>query len=341
MSTVRNTTYGADASGLICGFLFASDGGGVAVSAAQAVDWLQQCDKANPPHAGFVWLHFNLAHTAAEKWMRDNVTLSDQFYESLRDGSRSTRVELDDDMLVAVVNDVHYDFAFEPSDISTLWLSVGPRLVVSARLQPLRSIDRLRDAVKRGALLHSSVELLVHLMHDQGDVLVSIVRGTTKRVDDLEDTLLAGRIEKKRADMGSLRRLLVRLQRLLAPEPAALFRLLKKPPGWIVEDDLQELRQSTEEFNVALSDMAALQERIKLLQEDIAGRVAEANNRSLFVLTIVTVLALPINIMAGLFGMNVGGVPLSDHAHGFWIVVAIISAFTCVAALIAFKRPRD
>jgi len=338
MTTAASPTYGADASGLICGFLFEAGGQGVAVDALQAVHWLNQ-----PPSAGggFVWLHFNLAHTAAEKWMRENVTLSDQFYESLRDGSRSTRVELDDDMLVAVVNDVHYDFAFEPSDISTLWLSVGPRLVVTARVQPLRSIDRLRDAVKRGALMQSSVELLVHLMHDQGDVLVSIVRGTTKRVDEIEDNLLAGRLEKKRANLGSLRRLLVRLQRLLAPEPAALFRLLNKPPAWIVEDDLQELRQSTEEFNVALSDMASLQERIKLLQEEIAGRVAEASSRTLFVLTVVTVLALPINIIAGLLGMNVGGIPLADHAHGFWIVVAIIATFTCIAAWFAFRQPRD
>jgi zinc transporter len=341
LSAVRSSSYGADTSGLICGFRFSTGGQGVAVTAQEALLWLNPISPPQAPEAGFVWLHFNLAHAAAEKWMREHVTLSDQFYESLRDGSRSTRVELDDDMLVAVVNDVHYDFAFEPSDISTLWLSVGPRLVVSARLQPLRSIDRLRDAVKRGATLNSSVELLVHLMHDQGDVLVNIVRGTTTRVDGIEDHLLAGRLEKKRADLGSLRRLLVRLQRLLAPEPAALFRLLKKPPHWIVEDDLQELRQSTEEFNVALSDMAALQERIKLLQEEIAGRVAEANNRSLFVLTIVTVLALPINIIAGLLGMNVGGIPLAEHAHGFWIVVAIIASFTAVAAWFAFKTPRD
>lgn len=342
MRTLTPSSYGADASGLICGFQFGAGGRGTALSAAAALLWLNQPrtdDTATEP--GFVWLHFNLAHAAAEKWMRENVTLSDQFYESLRDSSRSTRVELDDDMLVAVVNDVHYDFAFEPSDISTLWLSVGPRLVVSARMQPLRSIDRLRDAVKRGAALNSSVELLVHLMRDQGDVLVNIVRGTTTRVDGIEDTLLAGRLEKKRANLGSLRRLLVRLQRLLAPEPAALFRLLKNPPQWIVEDDLQELRQSTEEFNLALSDMAALQERIKLLQEEIAGRVAEANNRSLFVLTIVTVLALPINIMAGLFGMNVGGIPLADHPQGFWIVVALIATFTLVAAWFAFKRPRE
>jgi zinc transporter len=244
-------------------------------------------------------------------------------------------------MLVAVVNDVHYDFAFEPSDIATLWLSVGPRLVVSARLQPLRSIDRLRDAVRRGETLMSSVALLVHLMHDQGDVLINIVRNTTARVDDIEDKLLAGRLETKRANLGALRRLLVRLQRLLAPEPAALFRLLRKPPEWVGKEDLGDLRQSTEEFNVALSDMAALQERIKLLQEEIAGRVAEANNRSLFVLTIVTVLALPINIIAGLLGMNVGGIPLADHPHGFWWIVALIVSFTAIAAYFALRKPRD
>ncbi len=337
MASISPTsTYGADASGLICGFHFGVDGRGTAIAAEDAQALLDTL--ASGAQSGFVWLHFNLAHTAADKWLRNHLQLSDVFYEALKDGSRSTRVELDDDMLVAVVNDVHYDFAFEPSDISTLWLSVGQRLVVSARVQPLRSIDQLRDAVKKGARLRSSVDLLVHLMHDQEDVLVRIVRDTTARVDDLEDRLLAGRLETKRVALGSLRRLLVRLQRLLAPEPAAMFRLLKKPPHWIEEVDLEDIRQSTEEFSVALRDMAALQERIKLLQEEIAARVAEANNRSLFVLTVVTVLALPINIIAGLLGMNVGGVPFNDNPLGFWIVVGIIVTITAVAGWIAFRK---
>ncbi|OYT91141.1 MAG: magnesium transporter CorA [Burkholderiales bacterium PBB3] len=336
MLTATENMYGADASGLICGFAFDAVGHGEPIDSAQALEGLQA-----DVQSGFTWLHFNLTHTAAAKWLEDHLPLSELFHESLKDGSRSTRVELDENMLVAVINDVHYDFSFEPQDISTLWLSVGERLVVSARVQPLRSIDRLRDAVRRGAILMSSVALLVHLMHDQGDVLVHIVRSTTTKVDDIEDRLLAGRLETKRANLGALRRLLVRLQRLLAPEPSALFRLLKKPPRWIAESDLDDLRQSTEEFNVALSDMAALQERIKLLQEEIAGRVAEANNRSLFVLTMVTVLALPINIIAGLMGMNVGGVPLADNPHGFWIVVSIILSFTALALWITRRRVED
>ena len=337
MQVPEGARYGADASGLICGYRFGEDGRGVPVDGAHALQWLAE----SAPGAGFVWLHLNLAHAATEKWLRANLPLSDTYFEALHDGTRSTRVEMDGDMLVAVVNDVHYDFGFDPSDISTLWLTLGARLMVSVRLQPLRSIDRLRDAVNRGARLRSSAELLVHLMHDQGDVLVNIVRTTTQRIDTIEDKLLADRLENRRADLGSLRRLLVRLQRLLAPEPAALFRLLQKPPAWISAADIEELRQSTEEFNVALTDMAALQERIKLLQEEIAGRVAEQNNRTLFVLTMVTVLALPINIMAGLLGMNVGGVPLAENPWGFWIVVSLILGVTVLAGTVAVFTRRN
>jgi len=133
----------------------------------------------------------------------------------------------------------------------------------------------------------------------------------------------------------------IRLQRLLAPEPSALFRLLNQPPHWMAENDVLDLRQSTEEFSSVITDMTAMQERIKLLQEEMAAQVNEQNNRSLFVLTIVSVLALPINIIAGLFGMNVGGIPLAGESHGFWVVVAIVASFTGVAGVLAFRQPRD
>ncbi|MFM6990069.1 MAG: CorA family divalent cation transporter, partial [Rhodoferax sp.] len=211
-SPAAHSHYGADQKGLICGFVFGRDGVGQPVEVDRAAQHLAE----HTAGSGFVWLHFSLAQVSTEKWLRQHLQLSEVFYETLREASRSTRVELDDGTLVAVLNDVHYDFSFEPSDISTLWISVSESLIVTARLQPLRSVDRLRDAVRRGARIASSVALLVHLMHDQGDVLTNIVRQVTTRIDTIEDKLLAGRLESKRADLGVSRRLLVRLQRLLA-----------------------------------------------------------------------------------------------------------------------------
>ncbi|MDO8179579.1 MAG: transporter [Undibacterium sp.] len=331
-------SYGSDLSGLICGYVFERNQAGQAIHTKEALQWLQMDQHDD----SFIWLHFNLSNVSAEKWLHEHLDLPDEFYETLHEGSRSTRIEHADHSLIAVVNDVLHDFAFEASDIATLWLNVTSNIMISARRKPLQSVDRLRNAVNHGEAFHSPTELLTHLLRDQADVLIGIVRNTIKKVDDIEDHLLADRLNHKRANLGELRRVLVRLQRLLAPEPAALFRLLHSPPVWVAESDVQELRQSTEEFAVVLSDMASLQERIKLLQEEIAASVNEQNNRSLFVLTIVTVLALPINIIAGLLGMNVGGIPLAQHEYGFWIVAAIVATFTVIAGwLLLTKNTRD
>lgn len=369
--TVPHNSYGGDAAGLVCGYLMHGSAPAQPLDSTAAALWLRDHltqavssgqptapqpahtplpaatagpQNPGPPAPGqtpFVWLHFNLAHAQALRWIQRHAQLPDAFFESLKDGSHSTRIERDDDALMGVLNDAHFDFAFEPFDIATLWICVLPHVVVTARAHPLRSVDALRTAVRQGYTPRSSVALLEQLMRTQAAGLVDIVRGVTQRIDGIEDELLGGRLNHKRARLGVLRRLLVRLQRLLAPEPAALFRLLQHPPSWMGAEDVQELRDSTEEFSVVLRDMQGLQERIKLLQEELAASVQEANSRSLFVLTVVTVLALPINILTGLLGMNVGGVPLAGSEHGFWVIVCILVVFTAVAGWLALRGTRD
>lgn len=273
--------------------------------------------------------------------MRELLTLPDTFHESLRETVGSTRLEQDGDALVAVVHDVLYDFTFDPSEVFTMSLCIEPRLVVSARLRPLRSLDRLRAAVRSGRPFRSSAELLSNLLQEQAGVLVDIVRRSGVRVDAVEDKLLANRVPISRRELASLRLTLVRLQRLLAPEPAALFRLLNRPPDWITGEDLVDLRQAAEEFSTAVADSASLIERIKTLQEELVAVINEQTNRTLFLLTVATVLALPINLAAGLFGMNVGGIPFSDHEHGFVVVVAVVLGLTGLLALLTYLRRRE
>lgn len=332
--------YGADISGLVWSYEFTPQAPPRELEADQAHEWAK-ISASLPENSAFAWLHFNLSHAGTERWLRDHTDLPAHFFETLREGPGSTRVELIDDSLIAVVNDVNFDFSFDVSDIATLYMCVQHNLVISARSQPLRSVDRLRVAIRGGKQLESSVDLLAHLLRDQADVLQQIGRDAATAVDRIEDSLLTGKVHAKRSTLGSLRRVFVRLRRLLAPEPGALFRLLSRPPTWFEENDAQDLRAATEEFSAVLNDFNALQERTKLLQEEISAHATEQTNRSLFVLTVVTVLALPINIIAGLFGMNVGGIPLSENPLGFWIIVAIIATFTCFAGWYAFFKQRD
>ena len=333
--------YGSDESGLVWGYRFSPDQPPAPIDCNATLQYLSSASTQPTDGSGFVWLHFSLSNAASQGWMREHLKLPDSFYQLLREDVGSTRLEMEEDALVAVMHDVLFDSVFDSASVSTLTLCMKQRLVVTARLRPLRSVDRLRTEVKQGHKLRSSADLLAHLLLDQAAVLVDIVHRSTARVDAIEDSLLAHRIKVTRGELGTLRRTLVRLQRLLAPEPPALFRFLNRPPGWLSPHDLEDLRQAAEEFSATVADSAALTERLKLLQEELTASVGEQLNRSVFILTLVTVLALPINMIAGLLGMNVGGIPLAQHRHGFLIIVTTLAVVTGVLAYFLLLRRRD
>ena len=330
-------TSGPDQDGPIWGYHFVPNQPARSITSEAAVEFLTA--SGSPPPDEFLWLHFSLSNLSSEPWLRRYLTLPDSFYESLQSDVDATHLEQDADSLVARIHDVLFDFTFD-APVATTTLCVKSRVLASAHVRPWRSIDQLRAAVAAGQVFRSPIEILARLLRDQANVLVDIVRKSKKQVGPMEEQLLAKRISVSRSELGSLRRMLVRLQRLLAPEPAAFFRLLNRPPDWISQDELQNLQQAAEKFSTAISDTTALVERVKQLQEELAALVSEQTNRTLFLLTMVTVLALPINLVAGLFGMNVGGIPLNQHRYGFFLVLGPLLVLTVFLAYWALGRRR-
>ena len=322
--------------GFICGFRWTGLEPAAPVGMAEALDALE---RAHPGEQ--LWLHFNFQEAEAQRVLRALPGLDPAFFEALQQGSRSSRIETSGRAMLAVLNDLSFDFGGEPSDVSTLVAQVTDRWIVTARLQPLSSVDRLRHAARLGKPLRSPMGVLTDLLEEQGHVLEGVIRNTTLQVDRIEDRLLEGKWSAQRRDLGLWRRLLTRVERWLAPEPGSMYRLMRHPPEWLSTQALEDLRQTTEELSLVLSDLASLKERIKLLQEELAAQVSEQSNRNLFALTSVTVMALPINWVAGLMGMNVAGLPMAEHPQGFWWVLGFTLVLTGLTAVVLRRRRDD
>lgn len=339
LDVTLDAKYGSDQHGLVWAYLFEPQHAARVVHSKDIISLLDNEDFKRSDK--FLWLHFSLSNSHSRNWLKKHLNLPLSFYESLSTEIGATRMEQEAGALVAVVHDVLFDLVFDTSQIAVGTLYIDSKLAVSARLRPMRSLEQLRAEVRSGIAFRSPVDLLAHLLRDQANVLTGILRKSTLRVDKIEDQLLANRVSFSRTDLGSLRRVLVRLQRLLAPEPAAFFRMLNRPPEWISKEDLRELQQAAEEFSAVVGDSVALIERVKLLQEELAAQVNEQTNRTLYVLTLVTVLALPVNLVAGLFGMNVGGIPFTQGAYGFFLIVSLLILLTIFLARFALGKRRD
>ncbi len=74
-----------------------------------------------------------------------------------------------------------------------------------------------------------------------------------------------------------------------------------------------------------------MRDRAHLLQEEVAIKTAEQTHRNLHVLAVVTTILLPATLITGIFGMNVGGLPLAQDTSGFlWTMVILALASVIV-----------
>ena len=325
-------------SRLVFAYLFSPDGTGTRMTEEAALIWLKT---PAPATTEFIWLHFSNPHHIGKKWL-EYIELSPSFKEVLHEERRSSRLSHSHLGLFAVLNEVPEEtMPSGTSELATLWISVRQHWLLSAWNHSFRAVKALDALLADGKVLfHNPAALTVYFLNQQADALVHQLRQAADIANHVEAMLLTDRLPK-RADLGGLRRNLLRLQRLLAPEPAALFRLVNRLPHWVQEEDADYLHLATENFSVILRDMNGLQDRIELLEDEITARVAEKTNRNVFILTSVTVLSLPSTIVAALFGMNVGGLPFRYAAFGFWLVFALAIALTFMTLLWIMRFLRD
>jgi len=97
------------------------------------------------------------------------------------------------------------------------------------------------------------------------------------------------------------------------------------------------LQDLVSELELAQRGIYRLDSRVNDLYGYYQMTQSDQVDRRLRILTIVSVIALPFGLIAGLLGMNVGGLPGTQSAWGFAIVL-VLMILMALAELLYFKR---
>lgn len=321
-----------DDRGLITGFALCRD------EPPAKLGWPELSHLAEAAKGKLVWLHFNLMDIRAREWIGKSGVLPEGAAEFLLAGDSRIRLDRLDDAIIGVLGDLHHDFDLDPESLGLIRFYADAGILVTGRRHPLMAVDRLRRETLAGIYLSSPVALLAHLLSHLAESFESIITGLGDQVDDIEDRILAGRFQREGAGLGSVRRLMSRLRRHLNAERHELTDILTQLPSWCTEADDADLRRAVGRLDAFGQDLDLLYERGRSLQEEIASRLGEATNRNLYVLSIVTTIFLPMTLITGLFGINVGGMPWLENHLGFWWVVFGMFATAILTFLILHWR---
>jgi len=319
-------------TGLICAFEFSDD------------DHVREIESVDVPNAlsdpsSRLWLHYNLSNVRARNFLSQAAFIPEELREAIEQQDARRRIEWVDAGLLVVISDLTFEQESDPDEVGPLWCFVTDRLLVTARTHPLKTTDELRAAMRRGFKVATCYQLLVWLFGHRTHTVRELGTNMSERVSEIEDEILAGNIKQQREELGRIRRLCARLRRHLLPDRSGLHKLLQRRNGAWSEEDAELMRTESEELSFLIDDLSELYERAKLLQEELASRVAEDTGRSLYLLAILSAVFLPMTLVTGIFGMNVAGLPgVHDDAAFLWVMLVILIAGLAVAAPFLRKR---
>jgi zinc transporter len=321
-----------DDRGLIAGFVFGQ------AQPPVSIGWQDFPRLEEAARSGFVWLHFTLTDVRAREWIAHSPILPPEAAEFLLAADPRIRLDRFGAGIFGVLADLHHDFDLDPESLGVVRFYARSGLVISARRHPLRAVDRLRREVIGGVNIASPVIWLAHLLEHLAETFATLITDLGEQVDGIEDRILAGHFHQEGAGLGRARRLMSRLRRHLNAERHELADITSQLPSWSDPGDSDELQRAVGRLDSFGQDLDLLYERGRLLQEEIASRLSEATNRNLYVLSIVTTIFLPMTLIVGLFGINVGGMPWLQNAEGFWWVVLGMLATAVVTFLFLHWR---
>jgi zinc transporter len=80
----------------------------------------------------------------------------------------------------------------------------------------------------------------------------------------------------------------------------------------------------SERIETVERDVYSLQERARLLHEDIDSQAQSETNRHLYILSLLTAFLMPPTLVTGFFGMNTASLPFSESIGGTFYAVLLM-----------------
>ncbi|MDL2401747.1 CorA family divalent cation transporter [Rhizobium mayense] len=297
------------------------------------------------PGEGVTWLHLERDHPAAAEWVKHKSGFDPFVIEALLEEDSRPRVEPVGDGLLIILRGVcatSPDGATQkPDDIDLvpIHLWVDGNRIVSLRdsghyitaLRDIRlSLEKKKGPQRTGDLLAMIGDKLVRDLEPVLDAM-------DEEVDELDELIFHGDASQVRERLKLLRRRAVQLRRYLAPPRDALNRIEHDDAPWLAERDKLRMREVIDKLMRYIEYLDAIRDRTSILHDDLSTVISERIARNSNRLAALAALLLPPSVVAGLFGMNVGGIPGVNDTWAFVIIVVFVTV-SSVATLWVLKR---
>jgi magnesium transporter len=259
--------------------------------------------------------------------------------------SKRQRPKIDEypEYLFVVLHFPVYDKTIQRLNAAELDVFLGQDYLVTLPNVELLPVSRLfnrclhDEQLRDDLFAKGSGYLLYHVLDDLFDYCFPILDKIAHKLDRIEDEMFEGRSEEAVRDISNVKQEIISYRKIIKPERATL-RVLERHTARFLPVELElyfdDIVDAAERIWDLLDNFKEVVEALESTNESV---ISHQQNYRIQILTVVSVIMLPLTLIASIFGMNVQ-VPGESELAPFWAIFAIIVVLGL--AMLGFFRYR-
>jgi magnesium transporter len=262
--------------------------------------------------------------------------------------SRNQRPKIDEypDYLFIVLHFPVFDRAVGRLNAGELDIFVGQNYLVTIPNQPLQPVQylfercRQKEELREQHFSKGSGYLLYRIVDDSFDYCFPMLRKIGNKLDAVEDQIFSGRSEEVVRDISNVKQEIINFRKVVRPQRTVLRDLenAKQPFLAPTEGELEVYFDDIADAHERIWDMLEnYKEVVEALEDTNESVISHRVNDILRFLTAISVIVLPLTLIASIWGMNVG-VPGERDPEDFFVVVGAM--LVLLVGMVAFFRRR-
>jgi len=296
--------------------------------------------------AGLTWIHLDAPDALAAGDLAARFGWHPLDVEDVLSKRQRPKVDdyVDEGYLFAVLHFPAYDRAVQRLNAVELDVFVGPDYLVTLPGADLKPLSRLfsrceeDEHFRQQLFSKGSGRLLYEVLDDLFDYCFPILDKIGHKLDALEDDVFEGRSDEVVRDLSNAKQEIISYRKIIKPERSTL-RLLERQVERFLPEELENYFDDLVDASERIWDLLDnYKEVVEALEDTNESAINHRQNDILRVLTVVSVILLPLTLITGIFGMNVH-FPGFETAATWWAVFAgMVALAVGLAAFFRYKR---
>lgn len=316
---------------LLSAYLLDGQGGGKKLDWDQVQRW--------SPSDGVLWVHLDYTVKRARQWLAKESGLDKITVKAMVSDESRPRSVISEQGVLLFLRGVNLNPGENPEDMVSIRFWFDKHRVITTRRRMLLSVQDILTRIEEGEGPVDAGDIVVRINNRLVDRMSDVLDNLNEGVDQLEEEVLTNENHLLRPKISELRRQALLIRRYLAPQKDALFHIHTDETPFLSDFQRMQLRETHDRLMRYIEDIDTARERAVITQEELSSRLSEQMEQRMYLLSVVSLIFLPLTFVTGLLGINVSGIPGQDFPRAFEMVCGGLFA-VLVLTLILLKRKK-